>query len=265
MVGRPSHDELIGIGPALRKAREHRGLTLDEAARDTKLRSEQLRALEAEEFDALGGEVYARAALRSYATYLGLDPDKVMGAYLPHAEEIGPPPRPRKLGRVERAIAATRVRDNQRFLLIAAVVLVGVLLIFGALSRQHDAPAPAAIQTEQPSIPPSNQAFDVTLTALRRTQVKVNVDGDVSSYTMMKGEQLSFTPTTSFGIEGVGPSVSLLIGGHDLGTPGSPGAAWVRSFTYTQVSAWPSPSASPTSSTSGSASVSVSGSATATP
>ena len=66
MAGRRPHDVLIGVGPALRKAREHRGLTLEEAARDTRLRLDQLPALESEDFDAMSGEVYVRASLRTY-------------------------------------------------------------------------------------------------------------------------------------------------------------------------------------------------------
>jgi Uncharacterized protein conserved in bacteria len=258
MIGRPSHD-LIGVGPALRKAREHRALTLDEAARDTKLRVAQLRALETEEFESLGGEVYARASLRTYAAYLGLNPDKVMGAYVRHAEDPEPPLPPRKLGRVERAIAATRVRDNQRFLLIAAAVLVVVLLIFGLLSRGHDSPPPATIPAQTPSVLPSGQSFDVTLTALVRTQVTVSVDGEVTSSAMAKGEQLSFMPTSRFVVKGTdGGAVELLVEGHDLGAPGLPGLVWLRSYTYGEVSSWPSPSPSV------SASGSISGSSTTT-
>ena len=134
MTGSSPPDGVIGVGSALQKAREHRGLLLEDAARDTKLRTDQLRALEDEDFESLGGEVYARAALRTYAAYLGLSSDKVMTAYLRHADDPEPPPPPRQLGRVERAIAATRIRDNQRFLVIAAAFVVGVLLIFGLLS-----------------------------------------------------------------------------------------------------------------------------------
>jgi cytoskeleton protein RodZ len=266
MVGGPSHDGLIGVGRALRKAREHRVLSLDEAARDTKLRVRALEALEAEDFDVLGGEVYARASLRTYAAYLGLNPDKVMDAYGRHAEELDPPPPPRQLGRVERAIAATRVRDNQRFLLIAAGVLVVVLLIFGLLSRGHGAPPPAAIPAQTPSVVATDQTFDVTLTALARTRVTVGVDGHQTGYTMMKGEQLAFTPSSRFVIEGTtGGSVQLRVAGHDLGTPGVAGQPWIKTYTYRQVSAWPSPSPTPSPSASSSAPGSVSGSPTVTP
>ena len=61
-----------------------------------------------------------------------------------------PPPPPGKLGRVERAIAATRVRDSQRFLLIAAATLVGVLIVFGWVSSQHGAPQAAPFPSVTP-------------------------------------------------------------------------------------------------------------------
>jgi cytoskeletal protein RodZ len=76
-----------GVGSALRRAREVRGLSLDEAARDTRLRTDQLDALERGDFDVLPGEVYVRASLRTYASYLGLDPDKVTDVYARTAEQ----------------------------------------------------------------------------------------------------------------------------------------------------------------------------------
>ena len=79
-------DSMIGVGSALRKARERRGITLDAASRDTKLHIDQLRALEAEDFEALLGDVYVRGSLRTYSQYLGLSPDKVVAAYDRHAE-----------------------------------------------------------------------------------------------------------------------------------------------------------------------------------
>src|ERR687897_973288 len=79
-------DPRPGVGSALQRAREVRGLSLDEAARDTRLRVDQLDALEREDFDVLPGEVYVRASLRTYASYLGLEADKVSGAYARTAE-----------------------------------------------------------------------------------------------------------------------------------------------------------------------------------
>jgi hypothetical protein len=124
MAGNTVRAHAIGVGPALRRAREIGGTTLDEAARDTKLSVEQLEGLESEDFELLGEEVYVRAMLRTYAQYLGLKPDKVMAAYAKHVDDPGPPRPPAKMGRVEQALAAARIRDNQRFLLIAASVVL---------------------------------------------------------------------------------------------------------------------------------------------
>ena len=141
-------DATIGVGPALRKAREHRGLTLDEAARDTKLRVDLLAALEDEDFDALLGDVYVRGALRTYAQYLGLSPDKVVAAYARHADDPEPPPPPAKMGRIEQAMAAARIRDNQQFLLIAAALAARDPAGRWACWRaSNGTPPPAAIPT----------------------------------------------------------------------------------------------------------------------
>jgi len=259
MTRQPSHDAVIGVGPALRKARVLRGLTLEEAARDTKLSTDQLQALEDEDFEALGGEVYARASLRTYAGYLGLRPEKVMGIYARHAEDPEPPKPPERMGRVERAIAATRIRDNQRFLLIAAAVVVFVLIVFGFLSRDHSAPLPAAIATDTPSAVPSDQAFDATLTAGSPAEVTVTVDGIAETFSMTRGEERSFLPIEELRIEVVsGGSVEVVVAGRDLGTPGVAGETWSRTFTFAEVSAWPSPSPTVDPSSSGSPSPTVS-------
>ncbi len=262
MADRPSYKPFIGVGSALRKAREHRALTLGEAVRDTKLRVEQLEALEREDFDELGGEVYARATLRTYAAYLGLDPEKVMKAYLRHADDPEPPSPPGKMGRVERAIAATRIRDNQRFLLIAAAFVLFVLIVFGLLSRDHAAPPPASIDTQIATPVPSGQVFGATVTASATVQVTVTADGEPSSFTMVRGEERSFTATTELSIEAAdGGAVQLVVQGRDFGSPGGDAQPWSRTFTYAEVSLWPSPSRSPSESPSGS----VSSSATASP
>ena len=67
MASGSRNDSTIGVGPLLRKAREFRGLTIEETARGTKLRADQLRALEEEDFDVLPGDVYVRASLRTGA------------------------------------------------------------------------------------------------------------------------------------------------------------------------------------------------------
>ncbi|MCC6382574.1 MAG: helix-turn-helix domain-containing protein [Dehalococcoidia bacterium] len=76
------------IGRTLRDARLQRGLTIDQAAHDTRISARFLEALESESFDELPAPVYVRGFLRSYANYLRVDPEPLLGAL---ASERGAP------------------------------------------------------------------------------------------------------------------------------------------------------------------------------
>ena len=67
-----------GCGPVLRAAREHAGISLEQAAGSVKMPVRVLQALENEEWSSLGAPVFARGQLRSYARFLKVD----VAAYL---------------------------------------------------------------------------------------------------------------------------------------------------------------------------------------
>jgi cytoskeleton protein RodZ len=69
------------IGEKLRLAREQHTYTLDQVARDTNVARRFLQALEEEDFSAFPGETYAMGFLRTYAEYLGLDADELIGLF----------------------------------------------------------------------------------------------------------------------------------------------------------------------------------------
>ncbi len=61
------------LGKALTQARMARGLTLADVERDTRISSKYLEALEQGKPDVLPAPVYARAFMRTYSQYLGLN------------------------------------------------------------------------------------------------------------------------------------------------------------------------------------------------
>ena len=61
------------LGKALTQARTARGLTLTDVERDTRISSRYIKALEEGELETLPAPVYARAFMRTYAQYLGLN------------------------------------------------------------------------------------------------------------------------------------------------------------------------------------------------
>ena len=63
----------LSIGSALRRAREKRGLSLEEAEQATKIRARYLDALERQDYGILPASIYVHGFLKTYATFLGLD------------------------------------------------------------------------------------------------------------------------------------------------------------------------------------------------
>lgn len=237
----------IGVGSALRRARAIRRISIDDAVRDTRLPADQLRALEDEDFDTFAGEVYVRATLRTYAQYLGLDPEKVVAAYARHADEPAPPTPPGKMGRVERAIAATRVRDNQRFLLIAAAVVLVALIAVGLVSRRGAPPAgPIATATSSSLDVSALPPIEVALTATAEVTASAIADGEpIDEAILRPGEVISFTAERELMVKvSDGGLVSLSVAGEDRGTPGVFGQPWSQTFTHADM---PSPPAATTS------------------
>lgn len=69
------------LGALLVSAREGRGLTLEDAERDTRISRRYLRALETGQFEVIPAPVYARGFLRSYSQYLGLNPQEMLSLF----------------------------------------------------------------------------------------------------------------------------------------------------------------------------------------
>jgi hypothetical protein len=65
------------IGSDLRRARERRGIGLDEVEAATRIRARFLRAIEEEDWNVLPGGFYSRGFIRTYAGYLGLDGERL--------------------------------------------------------------------------------------------------------------------------------------------------------------------------------------------
>ena len=74
--------DTVFSGDLLRKVRESRGIDLQEIAARTKIGLARLRAIEAEQWDALPAPVYLRGFLVEYAKCLRLDAAQVARTYL---------------------------------------------------------------------------------------------------------------------------------------------------------------------------------------
>jgi len=71
------------LGEHLRSTREEKGLSLAQVEEATKIRRAFLQALEEGSHDLLPPPVYVKGFLKSYAQFLGLDPQQVLSLYQP--------------------------------------------------------------------------------------------------------------------------------------------------------------------------------------
>ena len=70
-----------GPGPALRAAREERGIAVREVAEVLNLPMDTVEAIEANDYDALPAPVFAKGYIRAYGKLLELDSDPLVASY----------------------------------------------------------------------------------------------------------------------------------------------------------------------------------------
>jgi cytoskeleton protein RodZ len=243
-----------GIGPALREARESLGKSLEEASRDTKIKPDYLHALEGESFGALRGDVYVRGFLRSYASYLGLDPEKVVTAYAGARDGLRPLEGPEAAdpapitAHPPKQLRVLHRRANWGLALVLAAALLVALGGFGLLSRSGPAPGASALPSTPGATPPgvagAAALADVYLQASKPIRLTVVTDGTtIFSRQLKPGHPMEFHGSTLVRV--IAPSGGILhitVNGHDLGSPGTKGHPYSGSFTPADFRETSSPS-----------------------
>lgn len=179
------------IGTRLKQAREDKGISLEQAQKDTRIHNRILAALEGgRPQEAVSGTVYIKSFIRKYADYLGLD-----GASL--AEEYkGERSSPR-----EQILIATEKGSSFKFpvkKIIAAVVLIivifaGIKLVIFAGSKMKEGlkSRPKAVKKvesprpKQPAVTPDTapipkgENISLKIKAKSDIYLKITADGSV--------------------------------------------------------------------------------------
>lgn len=172
--------ETLGIGASLREERIRRGLTLDAVETATRIRGRYLEAIEDERWEELPAEAYAKGFLRTYATFLELDPQQFLAAFRRHRREVEEPIAPA-------AQPPYEPRGVRLAALGAAAAVAAAVLAVGAWQLTDDdaaPPPPAAVpettQAAQPQPAPAAPARPVpplVLSAAAETWLEVRLGG----------------------------------------------------------------------------------------
>lgn len=147
------------VGKKLREARTRRKLSLADVEAETKIRSRYLQAIENEEWDQLPEDTYARAFIRTYGRFLGLDGDRLAeeqrrsrGAARPGERLPRVDPRPRPVAR-DRRRGGRRISPRLAAGLVTALVVAALLAIGLSTGGGSDNPAAGGDGSPQSSHP----------------------------------------------------------------------------------------------------------------
>jgi cytoskeleton protein RodZ len=127
MLNESPETKPAGLGARLEKARDRLGWTQMQAAEKLHLEPRAIAALEREDFQQLGGTVYARGHLRRYAELLGESPAEMESLFAQRPQSSVPP----DLARIPRPIISSRRARRPPLGLWPVALLAGVLLVGG--------------------------------------------------------------------------------------------------------------------------------------
>ena len=252
---------MAALGERFRAAREARGLSLSDVAEQIRIRSVYLGAIEDENWSAIGAPVYTRGFLRTYARFLGLDPEEVVNdfnaitASAPATTHSAPTTSAVSVSRLHE----TRQRNLSPLIWVASLVAIALVAFvfyneFTMHARQvrtaaalpsnnpaaasaapadgSPAPEASAAGLAPPAATPVVQSKTLELKVSKASWIRVAVDGSVS----MEGTFPAGTARTFHGKNadvriGNAGGVDVFVDGKNLGKLGAEGDVVERSFT----------------------------------
>ncbi|HHY93296.1 MAG TPA: helix-turn-helix domain-containing protein [Firmicutes bacterium] len=147
-------EELTAIGELLRTTRLERGLTLEQAQEQTKIRRRYLEALENGDPKVFPGEVYMKGFIKNYGQFLGLPGEELVARYNRAREKTAPQV---EQSRPQNTLPKTGRRQSLLpVAVLAGAALVGTILLI-AYSGGRPAPPPPGSPAAGPTATPEAQ------------------------------------------------------------------------------------------------------------
>jgi transcriptional regulator with XRE-family HTH domain len=218
------------LGEVLAAKRGERGLTIEQAAAATRVRAHYLSALESDELERLVAPVYAKGHLRTYARFLGLDPEPLVKMLKAETQDAG-----RQLG------IGNQIVRPRMVLTAPAIVAAGIVLLAGAFGgyawRQMQVdPRPAGgspaaqvtaavATTPAPTPKPQTRPIVVEVRVTEEVWINVFVDGKPqyadAGKTLPAGSIVYFSGVEIKITSGKAGSTFISIDGRALGPMGT--------------------------------------------
>ncbi len=166
------------IGDFFKQVRETKGLTVDEVASKTRIRTDFVKALEEGNFAKLPDQVFARGFVRSYARSLGLDEEDAIHRFIQSAGAFYEKQDERERLKVRQAEEERKRQANRKAVAIAIGIAILTLVVL--LSREQSSLlVRRTSQTEPPST--AGKRMAVPEAAKSDVPVRPEASGSTSS------------------------------------------------------------------------------------
>ena len=237
----------MSVGESLARARQERGLSVEDVTAATRIRGGLIRSIEGDDFRPCGGAVYARGHIRNISRVLDIDPAPLVEEFdRTHSDESNPAPALVPAASIDPEVAHSEPKRANwaaamAVALVAIIVLSAISLIGGnkgSSSRQtanDNTPshAPSSAPPSTPGTPPPSDAVAqlTGATALvrvvnDRTWLQVwTLDGhELFQGILSKGASKVFRNKRGLRLLiGNAPAVDLVANGRDIGAPRAQG------------------------------------------
>jgi cytoskeleton protein RodZ len=163
------------FGARLRRAREQRGISLQDIATRTRISRTALDALERNDIARLPGGIFTRAFVRAYAAEVGLNPERAVHEFIeefPHDSVTAGTPLSSQADDNEAIESERRVASAVLTLVLISLPLAGAVVYFGATGRQAAAPASATASADAAArpLPTGTQGHEVPVSGIASTR-----------------------------------------------------------------------------------------------
>jgi len=142
------------LGEEFRSAREARSLSLSDVAERLHIRSVYLAAIEDEDWHVIGAPVYVRGFMRTYARFLGLDPEAAVARFAATVPAGAQAAAPRPAATANPNEKRTERTSPSLAAVLSIVVAVLVVAFVGYEFFQYRSATPAAPPVAQGSAAP---------------------------------------------------------------------------------------------------------------
>ena len=144
-----NEEQRLTVGQALRKERERKNLSLESVAGVTRITTENLKALEGDDFRAISAPIFARGFLRTYASHLGLDPKEILARYESQIDLVKVSPK------LKDPAPARQKRHVGKYMVLFSLIVIGVAAGFYLFPKTSAPPAPSSPVAAVPAPAPA--------------------------------------------------------------------------------------------------------------